>query len=171
LLSIVGRRVQAVEWLFLAAAAPLLLFPSQYTLVGAGLIAATWLTRRVATGRWSVPSAAHWPAALLVFALLLSLCRQCVSIQRPQVLEPAARTWPPFTPASTEPDGHSPALGCPIGSVFASVLALVGLFGMGEPADKGFIAFSPFTLPHIDGWFSRRRSRSMGFPANEVAGS
>src|SRR5207249_1421636 len=36
---IVGRHSALAEWLLLVAAAPLLLFPSQNTLVGAGLIA------------------------------------------------------------------------------------------------------------------------------------
>ena len=52
----VGQHLELVEWLLFAAAAPLLLFPSQHTLLGAALIAAAWLTRRVASGRWSVPS-------------------------------------------------------------------------------------------------------------------
>jgi hypothetical protein len=57
LIVMAGCHMVIVDWLLLAAAAPLLLFPSQYTLVGAGLITVGWVTRRVATGSWSVPSA------------------------------------------------------------------------------------------------------------------
>src|SRR5437762_382593 len=61
------------EWLPLLAAAPFLLVPSQYTLVGGALIGIPWLIRRAVTGRWSIATSADWPLRLMVLALVLSL--------------------------------------------------------------------------------------------------
>src|SRR5215831_16871876 len=68
-----ARGLQRVEWLVLAAAAPLLLFPGRYVWVGAALIATTWLARRVGSGRWSVSTAADRHILLLSLALVASL--------------------------------------------------------------------------------------------------
>jgi putative inorganic carbon (HCO3(-)) transporter len=61
------------EWLLLALAAPLLLFPNRYTPVGLGLLGASWVLRRVVTGRWTVGSPVYGPVLVLLLMLLVSL--------------------------------------------------------------------------------------------------
>jgi tetratricopeptide (TPR) repeat protein len=68
-----ARGWQRVEWLVLAASAPLLLFPGRFVWLGAALIGTTWLARRLGSGRWTVRTAADRFVLLLSLALIVSL--------------------------------------------------------------------------------------------------
>jgi putative inorganic carbon (HCO3(-)) transporter len=73
LVASVTHHTELAEWLPVVAAAPLLLFPSPYVLVGVFLIGIGWFARRMTRGRWSVPTAAHWPGRVLLLALVIAL--------------------------------------------------------------------------------------------------
>src|SRR5215831_19136079 len=65
--------LQRIELLLLAVAAPMLVFPGRATAIGAAVIAATWVTRRVATGRWSVATRVDRWVPFFLIALFVSL--------------------------------------------------------------------------------------------------
>jgi O-antigen ligase len=60
------------ELIFLALAAPFLLFPNRWTPLALALILLTWLCRRIAFGRFTIPTALDVPLALLLLMTLLA---------------------------------------------------------------------------------------------------
>jgi tetratricopeptide (TPR) repeat protein/O-antigen ligase len=67
------RSLARYEFLLLAAATPLLLFPGIWTLLGAAIIALAWASRWLATGRISKPTAMDFPILLLLLTLGVGL--------------------------------------------------------------------------------------------------
>src|SRR5215813_5810085 len=68
-----ARFLQRTELVLLAVAAPMLVFPGRATAIGGALIAATWLLRRVATGRWSIATRVDRWVPFFLIALFVSL--------------------------------------------------------------------------------------------------
>lgn len=159
------------EWPLLGLAAPLLLFPSRYTPLGLGLIAATWLIRRVATGRWSVPGPVHRPMLVLLLALFLSLVPSVrLDYSMPKfwgILYGMAIFYACLNTCRTEAALRRAAA---LLLIAGTLVSLVGVWGMEAPAKN--IVFSPEFYEQFlrRGAVQTSTVVTNGFNSNEVGG-
>ncbi len=156
----------------LGAAAPTLIFPGNLTWLGLGLIIATWLARRFATGRWSVRTRIDGATLVLSGALLLSLA-------------PSVRldySLPKFWGIVLGLTGLYACLNMPRSPgalrraeflllLAGAAIAVLGAVGMIKPPNKLLDERIYAALPHLVTSVRSSTSVSQGIHPNELAGT
>ena len=169
----VARTLQRVEWLFLIAAAPLLLLPSRATAVGVILIATTWVARRVATGRWSIATHIDRFMPLFGIALLVSLIPSVrLDYSAPKFWGVVLGVAALYAVVNTCGDDRALRLAQVVLLLIGGALAVMGLVGMASPPDKliddrGIYA----ALPHLITSVQSSTVVTQGINPNELGGT
>src|SRR5215831_8611903 len=165
--------LQRIELLLLAVAAPMLVFPGRATAIGAAVIAATWVVRRVATGRWSVATRVDRWVPFFLIALLVSLLPSVrLDYSAPKfwgVILGLAVLYAVMNTCRTETHLRLAELGM---LTVGALLAAVGVAGMASPPDKliddrGIYA----ALPHLVTSVQSSTVVTQGINPNELAGT
>ncbi len=164
--------LRGAEWLLLALAAPFLLFPGRYVLVGAGLVALGWLVRRLATGRWAAPTTAtRWVLLLLAMLGVSLLVSPRIEYSVPKfwgLVLGLATFYAVLDAARTPRTSSLVAAGLVLAGVAAAVLGLVGMMPPPEKIldDRGIYAALPRLLTAVQS----STIVTQGIHPNELAG-